>query len=92
MNRIRNLQFVTKKEHRAELQERIVFNLNKAADDKEFVTKWNTAAKIYLACVNLKKAMDKKKEEARYLASEFWIVLKMKIRTSTKLRRNGPTP
>ena len=92
MNRIRNLQFVTKKEHRAELQERIVFNLNKAADDKEFVTKWNTAAKIYLACVNLKKAMDKKKEEARYLASVFWIVLKMKIRTSTKLRRNGPTP
>ena len=26
------------------------------------------------------------------MASVFWIVLKMKIRTSTKLKRNGPTP
>ena len=69
-----------------------MYNLNKAAADHEFVSKWNKAAKIYLACVNIKKAMDQKKEEARYMASVFWIVLKMKIRTSTKLKRNGPTP
>ena len=92
MARIRNLQAVTKKEHRSELQQRIVYNLNKAAADYEIVSKWNKAVKIHRACVNLKKAMDKKKEEARYLASVFWIVLKLKIRTSTKLKRNGPNP
>lgn len=36
--------------------------------------------------------MDKKTEEARFLAQVFWIVMKMKIRSGTKLRRNGPTP
>ena len=36
--------------------------------------------------------MVKKKEEAHFLASIFWTVLKIKIRMGSKIRRNGPTP
>ena len=36
--------------------------------------------------------MKKKTDEARFMASIFWIVLKIKIRMASKLRRNGPTP
>ena len=36
--------------------------------------------------------MIKKREEAKYMAEVFWTVLKMKMRMSTKLRRQGPTP
>jgi len=43
------------------------------------VTKWYKAMIIYDACKKLKLAVDQKKDEARYLASVFWIVLKMKI-------------
>ena len=91
MSHIRKLQSVTKKERRGELQQQIINDLNKAASDQELVTKWYKAAVIFKACSNLKKAMDQKKEEARYLASVFWIVLKMKMQCSIKLKRKGAT-
>ena len=56
------------------------------------VSTWNTAVLIFKACAKIKQDMTKKKEEAKFLASVFWTVIKMKIRSGTKLRRNGPTP
>ena len=87
MARYRMLQSVTKKERRAELQENIMTNLSKQKADREFVTKWYQAFVIHKICTNLKKKVQKKQEEARFMAQVFWTVLKIKMRMGTKLRR-----
>ena len=92
MARIRSLQAVTKKERRKDLQERIVQQLQKQAADRQFVTTWVKAILVHKAVTKIRADMVKKKEEAQFLASIFWTVLKIKIRMGSKIRRNGPTP
>ena len=92
MTRIRNLQAVTKKERRKQLQQTIVTNLQKQAANEKFVKTWRSAIVFQRICANLTKMIAKKKEEAQFLAKVFWTVLKLKMRMATKLRRNGPTP
>ena len=56
------------------------------------MSKWYRAILVHKAATKIRADMVKKKEEAHFLASIFWTVLKIKIRMGSKIRRNGPTP
>ena len=51
------------------------------------MTKWYRAILVHKAATKIRDDMVKKQEEAHFLASVFWTVLKIKIRMGTKIRR-----
>jgi len=53
MTRLRALKAVTKTEHRQELKQQIVTNLQKQAADRAFTTKWRAMVLVRKACLSL---------------------------------------